>query len=64
MKFLSITRFAALKKCSRETVYNAARNDRIAIDRSSGIPVIFLTEKNLSWKPGKNIGRPRKEKLF
>ena len=63
MKFVSITQFAKLKKCSRETIYKAADRGEVEIDRSSGIPVIFLTEKNSSWKPGE-VGRPRKEKLF
>lgn len=60
MKFVSIKRFSEMKKCSRETVYNAAKRGYIQIDRSSGIPVIFLNEKNLSWRPGQNRGRPKK----
>jgi len=63
MKFVNITRFAAMKKCSRETVYNAAKRGKIDIDRNSGMPVIYLTEKNLNWNPGENIGRPRKESV-
>lgn len=49
-----------MKKCSRQTVYNAARKGEINIDRSQGFPIIFLTEKNLNWKSGQNIGRPKK----
>ena len=61
MKFVSIKSFADMKGCSRETVYNASKQGKVDIDRTSGIPVIFLSEKNLSWKPGQNMGRPRKE---
>lgn len=64
MKFLSIKKFAELKKCSRETIYNAAKKGYLNIDRSSGTPVIFLNEKNLSWQPGFNQGRPKKIKVF
>jgi hypothetical protein len=63
MKFVNITRFAAMKKCSRETVYKAAKRGKIDIDRNSGMPVIYLTDKNLNWIPGENTGRPRKESV-
>uniref|UniRef100_A0A7V2ZLE1 Helix-turn-helix domain-containing protein n=1 Tax=Ignavibacterium album TaxID=591197 RepID=A0A7V2ZLE1_9BACT len=63
MKFVNIKKFSEMKKCSRETVYNAAKRGYIEIDRSSGIPVIFLNEKNLSWQPGQNRGRPKKRTI-
>ena len=63
MKFVSIKRFAEMKECSRETVYNAAKRGKIDIDRTSGIPVIHLTEKNMDWKPGQNMGRPRNKNV-
>ena len=63
MKFVSITSFADMKKCSRQTIYNAAKEGKIDIDRSSGIPVIYLTESNLNWSPGQNMGRPRRESI-
>jgi hypothetical protein len=59
MKFLNVKLFAEMKKCSRQTVYNAERVGEIDIDRSTGFPVIYLTEKNLKWKP-EPIGRPKK----
>lgn len=59
MRFINIKKFAELKKCSRETIYNAAKRGEVEIDRSSGTPLIFLTEENMNWKPGQNIGRPR-----
>ena len=63
MKFVSITRFAEMKKCSRETVYNAAKRGEIDVDRTAGVPVIYLTEKNQKWMPGQNIGRPRNKNI-
>ncbi len=63
MKFVSIKSFAGLKKCSRETVYNAAKRGEIDIDRTSGIPVIYLSKKNLEWNPSQNMGRPRKNSI-
>ena len=63
MKFLSITRFAEMKKCSRETVYNAAKRGEIDIDRTAGVPVIYLTEKNLKWMPRQKMGRPRNKNI-
>jgi hypothetical protein len=63
MKFVSITNFAEMKKCSRETVYNAEKRGEIDIDRTAGVPVIHLTEKNMSWKPGQNMGRPRNKNV-
>lgn len=60
MKFVNVKQFAALKKCSRETIYNAAKRGKVDIDRSAGFPIIYLTEKNLNWKPGQNTGRPKK----
>ncbi len=61
MKFVNIKQFANMKGCSRETVYAAERRGEVNIDRSAGFPVIYLTEKNLNWKPGQRIGRPKKE---
>jgi hypothetical protein len=49
-----------MKKCSRETIYNAAKRGEVDIDRSNGFPVIYLTVKNLNWMPGQNTGRPKK----
>jgi len=63
MNFVSIKRFADLKKCSRETVYNAAKRGKINIDRTSGIPIIYLSKKNLDWKPGQEMGRPREKSI-
>ena len=63
MKFVSITNFAGMKKCSRETVYNAEKRGEVDIDRTAGAPVIHLTEKNMSWKPGQNMGRPRNKNV-
>jgi hypothetical protein len=60
MKFVNIKQFAAMKKCSRETIYNAAKRGEVDIDRSNGFPVIYLTVKNLNWMPGQNTGRPKK----
>lgn len=57
IKFVNITQFAKIKKVSRETLYKAERNGEIEVDRSSGFPVIFLTEKNKKWKP-RPKGRP------
>lgn len=62
MKFLNIKSFADLKKCSRETVYRAEKNQEIDINRTAGFPVIFLTDKNKEWEP-RRIGRPKKEIL-
>jgi len=59
LKFVNIRQFAELKKCSRECIYKADRKGEITIDRSAGFPVIFLTEKNRSWKP-RGKGRPKK----
>jgi hypothetical protein len=64
MKFFNIKQFAVLKKCSRETIYNAAKRGEVDIDRSAGFPVVYLTEKNLNWMPGQKIGRPKKEILY
>jgi len=50
-----------MKKCTRQTVYNAISKGEIDIDRSQGFPIVYLTEKNLNWKPGQNIGRPHKQ---
>jgi len=63
MKFVSITHFAGIKKCSRETVYNATKRGEIDIDRTAGVPVIYLTRKNMNWIPGQNMGRPRNKKV-
>ncbi|MBK9097528.1 MAG: hypothetical protein IPM14_05240 [bacterium] len=63
MKFVSITHFAVLKKCSRETVYNAEKRGEVEIDRTAGVPVIHLTEKNMNWKPGQNMGRPKNKSV-
>lgn len=60
MKFVNITQYATMKKCSRETIYNAAKRGEIDIDRSAGFPVIYLNEKNTAWQPGKKVGRPKK----
>ncbi len=60
MKFVNIKQFAVMKKCSRETIYNAAKRGEVDIDRSAGFPVVYLTEKNLNWKSGQNTGRPKK----
>ena len=62
MKFVNVKQFADMKNCSRENVYNAARNGEVDIDRSAGFPVIYLTNKNLNWIP-KEKGRPKKESL-
>lgn len=62
MRFLNIKQFADLKKCSRENIYNANRKGEVDINRSAGFPVIFLNEKNISWKP-KGKGRPRRESI-
>lgn len=61
MKFLNVKLFAELKECTRQTVYNAESKDEVDIDRSQGFPIVYLTKKNLNWKPGQNIGRPKKE---
>lgn len=58
-KFVNITQFAKMKKCSRETIYSAGRKGELDIDRTAGFPVIYLTEKNNSWKKRKS----NKEKL-
>lgn len=60
IKFVNITQFSRLKKCSREAVYNAEKRGEIEIDRSAGFPVIHLTEKHQNWKPNSQ-GRPKKE---
>lgn len=57
MRFVNIIQFAKMKKCSRETVYKAERKGEIEIDRTAGFPIIYLSEKNLYWKP-KRQGRP------
>ena len=62
MKFLNVKQFAEMKNCSRETVYKAAKSEKVNIDRSAGFPVIHLNDKNLSWNP-QQIGRPKKEKI-
>ena len=59
MKFLNVTLFAAMKKCSRVTIYNAAKSGEVDIDRQAGFAVIYLNEKNLNWKPAQ-VGRPKK----
>lgn len=58
-KFVNVKQYAAMKKCSRENIYNAAERGEVDIDRTAGFPVIYLTEKNLKWKPAQ-VGRPKK----
>lgn len=58
MKFLSVSKFAKLKNCSRQNVYQAENKGEIKIDRTSGIPIVFLNEENQRWKP-RRIGRPK-----
>ncbi len=58
-KFVNVKQYATMKKCSRETIYNAAKRGEVDIDRQAGFPVIYLTGKNIKWNPG-NVGRPKK----
>jgi hypothetical protein len=59
MKFVNIKQFADMKKTTRENVYSAERKGEVDIDRTAGFPVIFLTNKNINWKP-RGKGRPKK----
>ena len=61
MKFFNYKLFAEMKKCSRQTVYSAENKGEIVIDRSQGFPVVYVTDKNLTWQSGKIIGRHQKE---
>lgn len=61
LKFVNIKRFAKFKGCSRQTIYAAERRGEIDINRDAGFPVVYLTKKNLAWKPGQKVGRPRKK---
>jgi len=60
MDFTNVKQFAEIKGCSRQTIYLAEERGEIDIDRTAGFPIVYLTKKNLNWKPGQRIGRPKK----
>ena len=63
MEYLSVTKYAKLKKVHRNAIYLAGSEGRIDIDKSSGVALIFMTDKNKDWKPSKIYQKNgRKEK--
>jgi hypothetical protein len=57
---ISATQYADIKKCSRQTVYNAMAKNWIdySIEHAwNNTRVIICTQRTIDWKPGKTIPR-------